>query len=88
MISAWKNNAVRAVTGAALVALAPSASSMMFSDALRLAFEHDPEVASYMAQYESDVESGKIERGGLYPSLKAKGAAYNATTEIEATYSF
>ncbi|HKY90654.1 MAG TPA: TolC family outer membrane protein [Nevskiaceae bacterium] len=89
MTFAWKNKNVASVlTGVALVAAAPSAWSMMFSDALRLAFEHDPEVASYLAQYDSDVERGRIERGSLYPTLTAKGRAYNATTESKATYLF
>lgn len=88
MTFAWKNSAVRAVTAVALAALAPSAWSMMFSDALRLAFEHDPEVAGYLAQYDSDVESGKIERGGLYPEIKANGKYFNALTDAKTIYRF
>lgn len=74
--------------GFALLASGTGAHAMMFSDALRLAFEHDPEVAAYLAQYDADVEAGRIERGSLYPSLTAKGQAYNATTDAQSTYVF
>jgi outer membrane protein len=89
MTFAWKNkNVARAVTGLALTALAPCAWSMMFSDALRLAFEHDPEVAAYLAQADADAESGKIERGSLYPNLTAKGTYENALTDATSIFRF
>lgn len=72
-----------AFAGMTFTLLAPSATALTLSEALKRATEHDPTVPASLALYDFERESGKQERGTLLPSVSVNAGYDRANTEAD-----
>ncbi|PPE75895.1 hypothetical protein C3942_03155 [Solimonas fluminis] len=65
---------------------AAPASAMTLGDAYQRAVQHDPAIASSLAQYEADREASELERATLRPVVSASGKYEYARTDAKGVF--
>lgn len=84
--AANKSRRVAVLLVGVLGGVSAPASAMTLGDAYQRALQHDPAIASSIAQYEADREASELERAELRPLISADGKYEFAHTDSDGVF--